>query len=70
MDTEASLVEHPGRTLTERLSAARLRPQWDSAAKKRDRDQMIETLRQIEMREIEATFMVDTVLRNPEFYGV
>jgi hypothetical protein len=70
MDTQAIPVEHAGKTLTERLAAARLRLQWDSATKAHDRDQMIEILRRIEMPEIDAIFMVDTVLRNPDFYGV
>jgi hypothetical protein len=70
MGTQAIPVEHAGKTLTERLAAARLCHQWDSATKKRDREQMIDTLRKIELAETEATFMVDTFLRNPDFYGV
>ncbi len=70
MDTEALPVENHAKTLIGRLSAARLRSQWDAAVKRRDREQMIATLQQIDLQEIEATFMVDTVLRNPAFYGV
>lgn len=70
METETTPVEITGTSLVERLTAARLRHQWDAAAKRRDREQMIATLLRIQMQEIEATFMVDTVLKNPKFYGV
>ena len=54
-------------TVNERLFTAGLLDAFGEAARRRDRDQMIELLRRVEIETSE--WSVDTILEHPERYG-
>jgi predicted protein tyrosine phosphatase len=56
-------------TTNERLVAAGLLAQWDSAVRSRDREAMISLLQQVEIASAGAAEIADTVLANPARYG-
>jgi len=58
---------YSGMTINERLSAAGLVDAFDDAARRRDRDKMIELLRCVDVETPE--WSVDTILAHPERYG-
>lgn len=59
--------DYSGMTVNERLFAAGLVDAFDDAARRRDRDKMIELLRRVEVETPE--WSVDTILAHPERYG-
>jgi hypothetical protein len=65
---EAGKSNYQGMTVNERLVVAGLIEQWDAAVKRRDRDRMIETLKQVDIGS-DAEKIVDAVLKNPALYG-
>lgn len=54
-------------TLNERLFHVGILDQWDAAVRRRDRQEMIALLEQVEVTD--PPFTVDTVLANPKAYG-
>lgn len=54
-------------TVNERLFHVGILDQWDTAVRRRDRNEMIALLEQVEVTELHLT--VDTVLANPRAYG-
>jgi hypothetical protein len=56
-------------TLNERLFDAGLLDAFGEAARRRDRNTMIELLRRVALTPEDATWSVDTVLGNPSKYG-
>jgi len=56
-------------TGNERLGAAGLLDEWDTALRTRDRDRMIALLRSVEASEAGAIQTVDLVLKDPSLYG-
>ena len=52
----------------ERLFEAGLLPEWDAAARSRNRDRMIELLGRVDLGD-QAEWIADTVLSNPGKYG-
>ena len=58
---------YAGMTVNERLFAAGLLAVFDDAARKRDRDKMIELLRRVEVETPE--WSVDAILADPGRYG-
>ena len=56
-----------GMTINERLSHGGLMEQWDTAARRRDRIEMIRLFREVEVAEPDET--VDAVLANPTKFG-
>ncbi|MFD1860568.1 hypothetical protein EHW97_09665 [Aeromicrobium camelliae] len=58
-----------GMTVNERLSAAGLLDQFDSAINEGVRERAIELLQQVAMNEVAAATTVDTILGNPTRYG-
>lgn len=61
---------YSGMTVNERLFAARLLDDWDSAIMARDRQRAIELLGDVDMGETSAARTVDTILTNPSKYGL
>jgi hypothetical protein len=59
---------YDGMTVNERLFEAGLIPEWDAAARSRNRDKMVELLTKVDLGE-QAERILDTVLSNPEQYG-
>lgn len=58
-----------GMTTNERLSFAGLMPDWDEAARSRDRTRMIEILSKVDLAN-QADQIADTLLANPKRYGL
>lgn len=56
-----------GMTVNERLFSAGLIEQYDDAARRRDRELMIQLLRRVEVQTPE--WSVDVILADPERYG-
>jgi hypothetical protein len=65
--TEPNKPDYAGMTVNERLYCAGIMDQWRDAARRRDRDAMIELLKQVDVRS--AAWSVDTMLANPQKYG-
>ena len=65
--TEPNKPDFAGMTVNERLSCAGIMDKWCEAARRRDRDTMIELLKQVEVRHPQGT--VDALLANPQKYG-
>jgi hypothetical protein len=65
---EAAKSNYQGMTVNERLVVAGLIEQWDAAVRQRDRDGMIETLKQVDIGS-DADKIADAVLKNPALYG-
>jgi hypothetical protein len=61
-------IDFRGMTTNERLSSAGLMPDWDIAARSRDRTRMIEILSKVDLTN-QADQIADTVLANPKRYG-
>ena len=57
-----------GMTTNERLFEAGLLSEWNSAARSRNRERMIELLSKVDLGD-QAEWIVDTVLSNPGKYG-
>ncbi|MER9953821.1 hypothetical protein NKJ52_03075 [Mesorhizobium australicum] len=55
-----------GMTLNERLLHVGIIDQWDEAARRRDRDKMIELLERVDVRE---PYVADAVFADPQNYG-
>jgi len=60
--------KYSGMTVNDRLRRAGIMDAWDAEAISRDRDQMIELLGQIDLRN-QAGKIVDTILADPRRYG-
>lgn len=60
---------YSGMTVNERLGAAGLSSEFDSAILAWDRQRAISVLGQVAMDENSAAFTVDTILANPAKYG-
>jgi hypothetical protein len=56
-----------GMTVNERLFSRGLLDRWDAAARSRDRETMLQIMRDVEVSPPEST--VDAVLADPSFYG-
>lgn len=56
-----------GMTVNERLFHVGLMAEWEAAARRRDRETMIQLLRRVEVEGAE--WSVDTILANPSRYG-
>jgi hypothetical protein len=67
MEKSSAAGDFSGMTVNERLFAAGLLLDFDEAAKHRDRERMINILRQVRVGTPE--WSVDTILANPERYG-
>ena len=61
--------EYAGMTVNERLFTAGLLEAWDTAARRRDRGEMIRLLRSVEIGTLDAPKIVETILANPTKYG-
>jgi hypothetical protein len=59
---------YAGMTLNERLFEAELIPEWEAAARSRNRERMIELLSKVGLGD-QAEQIADTVLSNPRRYG-
>ena len=73
-ENEGMELEEPGNpyvgtTTNERLFMAGLLDQFDKAAKRRERAELIKLLRQTFITEAHAERIADTLLQNPEQYG-
>ena len=62
--------ELDGMTVNERLFACGVLDKWDSAARLRKRQEMIEILCSAAMTEQQAAETTDAVLRDPRKYGL
>ena len=60
---------YAGMTVNERLIEANLFQEFDQAARKRDREQMLMILQKVEMTYDQAVYTADTILANPSRYG-
>ena len=60
---------YAGMTVNERLVQANLFKEFDQAARKRDREQMLVILQKVETTYDQAVYTVDTILANPSHYG-
>jgi hypothetical protein len=58
-----------GMTVNERLVMLDLFDQWDKACRSRDRNQMIQILKQCAMNNQQSESTTDTLLANPKMYG-
>lgn len=67
--SKPSETELKGMTVNERLFLLGLLDQWEVSAQVRDRDQMIQILRQCAMSEEQCEETTDAVLENPSKYG-
>jgi hypothetical protein len=56
-----------GMTVNERLFHVGILDQWDAAVRRRNRDEMIALLEQVEV--VKPHLTVDAVLANPHVYG-
>lgn len=61
--------EYSGMTVNERLFAAGLLDAWEMAARARDRDSMVITLKKVAIGDRDAGRIVDAILSNPTMYG-
>jgi hypothetical protein len=61
---EMAKSNYQGMTVNERLVVAGLVDQWDAAVRQRDRDGVIETLKQVDIG-FDADKIADAVLKNP-----
>ncbi len=62
-------ADYSGMTLNERLFAAGLLDQFDAAARRRDRAQLVELLKLVQLNQTEAEASADALLEKPEKYG-
>jgi hypothetical protein len=60
--------EYSGMTVNERLSEAGLLPEWDAAARSRNRERMIDLLGKVDLAN-QAEWIADTILSKPGKYG-
>jgi hypothetical protein len=58
-----------GMTVNERLFACDLFEVWEKAVNNRDRENMISVLLEAQLTNEQAIETVDTVLKNPKYYG-
>ena len=58
-----------GMTINERLAELGLFDEWDDAARRRDRQAMVDILLRCAMSQAYAEMSVDAFLANPEKYG-
>jgi hypothetical protein len=61
--------DYSGMTVNERLFVAGLLDKFDEAARQRDRQQLVEILKLVQMTPAEAESSVDALLENPRKYG-
>ncbi len=61
--------EYAGMTTNERLFSAGLLERFDVAARRRDREEMIRILIQVELEPQEAARSVELILADPRKYG-
>jgi hypothetical protein len=60
---------YAGMTVNERLFVSKLMDDFDAAARRRDRAQMISILVRVDLSEKDAAWSVDTMLATPQKYG-
>jgi len=60
---------YAGMTVNERLSEAGLLPEFDQAARLRDRELMLDILKRVGMTLEQSEYTADTILDNPAHYG-
>jgi len=60
---------YAGMTVNERLFASTLMDDFDAAARRRDRAQMISILVRVDLSKKDAARSVDTILATPQRYG-
>lgn len=65
--SEEDTPDYSGMTVNERLFATGLLDEFEQAARRRDRDAMIEILRRVDVQPPEAT--VDPILADPKRFG-
>jgi hypothetical protein len=58
-----------GMTVNERLFVSKLMDDFDAAARRRDREQMISILVRVDLSEEGASWSVDAILATPQKYG-
>ena len=56
-------------TVNERLFVCGLMADFDVAIRERKRKEAIEVLSKVAMTEKEAAYTIDTILKNPAYYG-
>jgi hypothetical protein len=61
--------DYSGMTVNERLFVAGLLNRFDAAARQRDRQQLVEILKLVQMTSAEAESTVNALLENPQKYG-
>ncbi len=61
--------EYAGMTVNERLFSAGLLDAFDAAARRRDRDEMLRVLREVELASSDATRTIELILADPRKYG-
>jgi hypothetical protein len=66
---ELEQPDYGGMTVNERLFTAGLLESFDSAARARNRAEMISILLRVQLSEKDAAWSVDTILANPRSYG-
>lgn len=60
-------IDYSGMTVNERLYVAGLLNEFDAAARSRNRDEMLNILRKVDVANPEQT--ADAILENPRMYG-
>lgn len=60
-------IDYSGMTVNERLYVAGLLDKFDAAARSRNRDEMLNILRKVDVENQEQT--ADAILENPRMYG-
>jgi hypothetical protein len=61
--------KYGGMTVNERLVMSGLLDEFDTAARRRDRDTLIAILRKVALTEKGAAQTVDAILTSPSYYG-
>ena len=56
-------------TVNERLFAAKLSEVFDLAVNKRDKEQLLEILKKVELSDEQANSTIDAIFSNPKKYG-
>jgi hypothetical protein len=64
-----NMGEYDGMTTNERLWKAKLLDAFESAAKNKNREALVEILKQVEIAPRGAESIADDVLKNPKMYG-
>jgi hypothetical protein len=63
------VTDYGGMTVNERLAAAGLLAEFDAAARRRDRSEMIAILMRVELTGAQAAETADRIIAKPSMYG-